>query len=50
MIGLGIVKQTSANLIKVTDSIKKEYLEIKKIYLKILKFMKVMILYLYQKL
>lgn len=30
MIGLGIVKQTSANLIKVTDLIKDEYLEIKK--------------------
>ena len=30
MIGLGIVKQTSANLIKVTDLIKNEYLEIKK--------------------
>ena len=30
MIGLGIVKQSTANLIKVTDLIKKEYLEIKK--------------------
>ncbi len=30
MIGLGIVKQTSANLIKVTDLIKDEFLEIKK--------------------
>ena len=30
MIGLGIIKQTSANLIKVTDLIKDEYLEIKK--------------------
>ena len=30
MIGLGIVKQTSANLIRVTDLIKDEFLEIKK--------------------
>lgn len=30
MIGLGIIKQTSANLIKVTDLIKDEFLEIKK--------------------
>ena len=29
MIGLGILKQTSANLIEVTDGVKKEFLKIK---------------------
>ena len=29
MIGLGILKQTSANLIDVTDGVKKEFLKIK---------------------
>ena len=30
MIGLGILKQTSANLIKVTDGVKKEFFKNKK--------------------
>ena len=45
MIGLGILKQTSANLIDVTDGVKKEFLKIKKIYQKILKYIKAMILH-----
>ena len=48
MIGLGILKQTEANLIKVTDGVKNEFIKIKNELPANIKFTKAMIpLYLY---